>query len=140
VAKDSGGIKVIGLRPTVKSLRNLGVPDSEIKDAGFESGQIVAEKSKQQGFVPVKSGKLRESIRASKNLKGASVSAGGKRVPYANPIHWGWFYDRKRGFAKNIKPNPFFARAIGVTREQVLETYERNMAKLISNLENGNRG
>jgi hypothetical protein len=54
-----------------------------------------------------------------------SVSAGNNgRVPYANPIHWGWF-------KRNIKPQPFFVKALGITRDEVYQTYYRNVNKLI---------
>jgi hypothetical protein len=45
-------------------------------------------------------------------------------VPYANPIHWGWF-------KRNIKPQPFFVKALGITRDEVYQTYYRNVNKLI---------
>jgi hypothetical protein len=131
---DAGGLKVVGQKSLIAGLRRAGVPDAEIKKAGFESAEIVANKARQPGFVPVKSGALRRSIRSAKALRGASVSAGGKRVPYANPIHWGWFYDRKNFVYKNIKPNPFFARALGYTRDEVLKNYYDNIDKLMKNV------
>ena len=35
-------------------------------------------------------GRYRDSIRALASQRGAAVKVGGARVPYANPIHWGW--------------------------------------------------
>jgi hypothetical protein len=60
------------------------------------------------------------------------ILAGYKRVPYANPIHWGWFLDKRTGVKRNIKPNPFLARALGYNRDQILNDYVKNLEKLIN--------
>lgn len=121
------GIKVAGYRQAIKALQAVGTPDSEIKQAGIEAGEIVANEAR--ALVPVRTGKLRDSIRVDKKLRNVSVSAGNNRisktgVPYANPIHWGWF-------RRNIKPQPFFVKALGITRDDVYKTYYANIAKLL---------
>lgn len=117
------GIKVKGYRAAIKSLQAIGVPAAEIKAAGSSSGEIVANQARQ--LVPVRSGALRNSIRVSKALNKVSVSAGNSRsVPYANPIHWGWF-------RRNIKPQPFFIKALGITRDQVYRNYYQSLDRLI---------
>jgi hypothetical protein len=70
--------------------------------------------------------------RATTNVK---IRAGLKKVPYANPIHWGWFYDRNNFITKNIKPNPFMARALEYNRDDILKKYAEEMAKLIAKYE-----
>ncbi|CAB4149380.1 hypothetical protein UFOVP541_18 [uncultured Caudovirales phage] len=121
---DPAGIKVAGLRQAIKALQAIGVPAAEIKAAGFESGEIVAGQAR--ALAPVRSGALRNSIRVSKALNRVSVSAGNnKSVPYANPIHWGWF-------KRNIKPQPFFVKALGITRDEVYQNYYRSLDKLIA--------
>ena len=124
----TNGVKVTGLNQAIRSLRELGVPDEAIKDAGSRAGELVANEAK--SLVPVKTGKLRDSIRVSKTLRKVTISAGNNRtsksgVPYANPIHWGWF-------KRNIKPQPFFVKALGLTRDQVFRQYFDNMAKLVA--------
>jgi hypothetical protein len=109
------GIKVRGFNQAIRSLRELGVPDDEIKRAGSESGELVANEART--LVPVRTGKLRDSIRVSKTLRKVTIQAGNNRktksgIPYANPIHWGWF-------KRNIKPQPFFVKALGITRDEV---------------------
>lgn len=117
------GLKIKGLNKSIKALRDIGVPDAEIKAAGTQSGELVANEAR--GLVPVRTGALRNSIRVSKALRKVTVSAGNnKRVPYANPIHWGWF-------KRNIKPQPFFTKALGLTREQVYRNYYQSLDKLI---------
>ena len=42
----------------------------------------------------------------------------------ANPIHWGWG-------KRNIRPQPFFVRALGYTRSEIYDNYFKQMEKLI---------
>ena len=124
----TNGVKVTGLNQAIRSLRELGLPDEELKRAGNEAGELVANEAR--NLVPVRTGRLRNSIRVSKSIRKVTISAGNNRssrtgVPYANPIHWGWF-------KRNIKPQPFFARALGLTRDEVYKTYFDNIAKLVA--------
>jgi HK97 gp10 family phage protein len=120
---NTSGIKVKGLKSSIKALQAIGVDAAEIKAAGNEAGEIVAREAR--NLVPVRSGNLRNSIRVSKALNRVSISAGNNgKVPYANPIHWGWF-------KRNIKPQPFFTKALGITRDEVYQNYYRNVIKLI---------
>jgi len=122
------GVKVKNLREINKALDAIGVPKDAIKDAGKESGALVANEAR--GLVPVRTGALRNSIRVGATARGKiTVKAGNNRssssgVPYANPIHWGWF-------KRHIRPQPFFVRALGYTREEIYENYFNQMEKLI---------
>jgi HK97 gp10 family phage protein len=121
---EPAGIKVAGLKQAIKALQAIGVPVAEIKAAGSQAGEIVAGQAR--ALAPVRSGALRNSIRVSKALNRVSVSAGNnKSVSYANPIHWGWF-------KRNIKPQPFFVKALGITRDEVYQNYYRTLDKLIA--------
>jgi len=120
---EPSGIKVKGYRQAIKALQAIGVPAAEIKAAGSQAGELVANQAR--ALAPVRSGALRNSIRVSKALNRVSVSAGNNRsIPYANPIHWGWF-------RRNIKPQPFFVKALGITRDEVYRNYYRSLDKLI---------
>lgn len=122
------GIKVKNLKDITKALKAIGVPNDAVKQAGKDSAEAVMNEAR--SLVPVRSGKLRDSIRLAANARGkVSIQAGNNRtsksgVPYANPIHWGWF---RRG----IKPNPFFSKALGLTRDEVYRNYFNQMEKLI---------
>ena len=122
------GVKVTNLREVNKALKAIGVPNDAIKKAGKESGELVA--SEARTLVPVRTGKLRNSIRVGATARGKiTVMAGNNRstksaVPYANPIHWGWF-------KRNIKPQPFFVKALGYTRAEVYDNYFKQIEKLI---------
>lgn len=125
------GIKVQGLNEALRALKAIGTPIAEVQAAAQQAGEIVASQSR--SLVPVRSGKLRETIRSKKQARKVLVSAGNNtKVPYANPIHWGWYYDKNNFVKKNIMPNPFFAKALGLTRRQVYETYFININKLFN--------
>jgi hypothetical protein len=87
------------------------------------SGQSVLRES--QTLVPVRTGALRNSIKLSATNKGIVIKAGNEgKVPYANPIHWGWF-------KRNIKPQPFFTKALGYTRQEIYDNYYKEVDNLI---------
>ena len=100
-----------------------------MRAAAKASAGLVLDEAK--SLVPVRSGKLRDSIRITQGRGGVTqISAGNNRtgrsaVPYANPIHWGWF-------KRNIKPQPFFVTALGITREDVFKTYEHELQAKIN--------
>jgi 3-mercaptopyruvate sulfurtransferase SseA len=128
---NASGIKVENLRETLKALQAIGVPTSEVSAASQEAANIVA--STARTLVPVRSGALRNTIRSKKQARKVLVSAGNNgKVPYANPIHWGWFYDKDNFIKKNILPQPFFAKALGITRNEVYKTYFLNINKLFN--------
>ncbi len=121
---NASGIKVKGFKASIQALQAIGVPDDEIKAAGSQAGDIVAREAR--NLVPVRTGALRNTIKVSKALRSVSVRAGNNgKVPYANPIHWGWF-------KRNIKPQPFFIKALGITRDEVYQNYYRTLDTLIA--------
>lgn len=134
-APAQNGIKVTNLKEIRKALNAVGAPKEQVKQAGKESGEIVANEARR--LVPVRSGALRNSIRVSALQSGLiRVQAGNNRktksgIPYANPIHWGWFYDSKNFIKKNIMPQPFFSKAVGYTRTEVYENYFKSIGNLI---------
>ncbi len=125
------GIKVEGLKEVLFALKQIGVPTAEVSAASQQAAEIVASTSRT--LVPVRSGRLKASIRTKKQARKVLISAGNNTtVPYAAPIHFGWFYDRNNFVNKNILPNPFFSKALGLTREQVYKTYFENINKLFN--------
>lgn len=119
------GIKVVNMREINRALKNVGVPAAEVRKAGKKSAESVIAEAK--ALVPVRSGKLRNTIRPGATSTGkVTIRAGNNTtVQYANPIHWGW-YKRK------IAPQPFFVKALGYTREEIYNTYFEQLEKLIT--------
>jgi hypothetical protein len=116
-------IRVRGLNEAVRALKLVGVPAKEISQAGADAGEIVANEART--LVPVRSGALKGSIRVAKLQRRIVVRAGGAKVPYANPIHWGWF---RRG----ILPNPFFSKALKLNIEEIYTKYFDNLQNLLN--------
>jgi hypothetical protein len=75
-------------------------------------------------FVPVLSGALAASVREASSKTSARVKAGGGKIAYAGPIHWGWP-------ARRIKPQPFFLDAIDKRRDEIKERYNKLVDDLI---------
>jgi HK97 gp10 family phage protein len=129
------GIKVVGLNEAIRNLRAMGVPSAEIGLASQEAGEVVANRAR--SLVPVRTGALRATIKSKKIARKVVVSAGNNtKVPYANPIHFGWNYDKVNLQPKNIRPRPFFSNALTSTRKQVYEIFFDNIEKLLKKYSN----
>ena len=121
----------------VAGLKAMGA-DDELRALNLKVGEIVVREAKTR--VPIgKTGLLQESIKTSKQLNGVVVTAGrDPRVPYANAINWGWFYDRKNFIYKNIKPTQFMNKAAARVRDVVGKMYLDDMLA-IYNKYSGNK-
>lgn len=126
------GIDAGDLRLTLKAMKELGADTSVIKDAGQQASKILLDKARP--LIPVKTGALRDAARTKRLTVGGAVEVSGKRIPYANPTHWGWIYDQNRQVYRGIKPNPFFTEALGYTRDEIFKTYNRLMQEYINKL------
>lgn len=133
----SGSVKIEGLALLQKQLKALEADKADIVEANVQAAETLIKTAR--GLVPVQSGALVNSLKASKSQKYAQAVAGSNRVPYANPIHWGWGVvgashrgTLKPGTIRNIKPQPFFAKALGYTKDEIIADYENAMQKLIN--------
>lgn len=106
-------IGVIGLRETIRTLEQLGVEVSDLKEAMHRVGNIVVDEAKQN--VNSVSGRLAGSIRSSKAKGGVTIRAGGARVPYAGVNHFGWP-------SRNYAANQFIYDASEAKQQQVVQT------------------
>lgn len=92
-----------------------------LKAVHQEASEVVLEKA--LALVPVRTGRLKNSLRAAATQRSGRVRAGFKRVPYAGPIHFGWPERR-------IAPQPFLYDALDWRREEVIKTYEYGLEQL----------
>lgn len=122
-------IKIEGLRETVASLKALGEDLTPIKTANQEAALRLI--SAAEPLVPVRTGKLKSTLKASKATTYAEARAGSARVPYAAPIHWGWFVDKNTRRVRGILPQPFYMKALKLTYNEIITNYERNMNEAI---------
>lgn len=116
--------EIEGGRELRKGLKAAGFDLKDLRGVHRDVSSYVSKQAYDR--APTRSGKLARNIRAGATQKAAIVRAGGKRVPYANPIHWGWF---KRG----IKPNSFIHRAGTETESRWRRIYEEQLDKAFSN-------
>lgn len=80
------------------------------------------------------SGKLAASIKAKGTLTGASITAGGPRVPYAAPIHWGWPSrpNKTKGHRGGpIAANRFLTRAAAQSQDAIANVLEDGLRRFI---------
>jgi len=74
-------------------------------------------------FVPVRTGRLAESIRDGSTQRMGRVRVGSASVPYAGPIHFGWP-------SRSIKPQPFIYDALDGRRDEVVRVYVQRIDSL----------
>jgi hypothetical protein len=83
--------------------------------------------------VPVRTGKLKSTLRPAATATYAAVRIGGKRsAPYAGPIHFGWPSRPapQRGWRGGpIQPSPFLYDAFDKRRGEVEDAFFRFMVK-----------
>jgi spore germination cell wall hydrolase CwlJ-like protein len=88
-------------------------------------GAIAAEGARlASGFAPVRSGRLRNTIRGNRAKAKAIVIAGRAKTPYAGAINYGW---PKRG----IKPALFMQRADKALADKAVSMLEAGIDKAI---------
>lgn len=133
-------IRVEGLRETVKQLEALGADRNAITEAGYSSAEILIRAA--LPLVPVRSGRLKSTLRPGRIKAGAVARAGTGSVPYAPPIHWGWaivganhkgkLTPTSRRRFRNVPPQPFFAEALGYTKEEIVANYDKLMQEAVN--------
>ncbi len=124
----SRSTKIAGADEVRRKIRNMQdavsktAAKSELKALHGDAAKIVEQDA--LGRAPVRSGRLRESIRSSGTQKAGVVRAGFARVPYAGPIHFGWA-------KRNIRPQPFLYDAKDARRDEVVRSVEQGIDALI---------
>ena len=130
VGDTGGSVQVEGLRAAIKQLESLGADKAELVSINLQAAETLIAAARPE--VPVRSEKLLSTLRASKTKGYAQVSMGNAQVPYANPIHWGWFYDKEWFIQKNIKPNRFLYRALDRVQTKIMADYEDALQELFN--------
>jgi HK97 gp10 family phage protein len=121
-------VRVEGLRELNRALR--AVPKeyrAEQKAIHRKAAEPVARSARPN--APVLTRQLADSIRALGSQRAGTVAAGGARIRYARPIHWGWP-------ARNIAPQTFLTDALAAKEETVVDIYFRETDRLIDRVWN----
>lgn len=129
-------VELEGAAKLRRALKKAGHDLTELKAEHAKIAKLVAGRAAMR--APVKTGRLRESIRSSGTNAAAVVRAGRASVPYAGPIHWGWPSRPKpaKGWRGGpIKATPFIYDAADDTRQQWEHVYLAYLEHVISQIE-----
>ncbi len=121
-AGKSARIQVTGAKELRVALKRMGADVKDLSVIHREAAEDVASAARQR--APVLSGALQGSIRAKGTKTRGTVTAGGRGLPYAGPIHFGWP-------AHSIAPNPFIFDALDARKDEVVQRYERRIGDLV---------
>ena len=119
-------VRVDGAKELRASLKQAGADMKDFTAAHREASTIVATRA--APAVPRVSGALASSVRPGATQTQAVVRAGGARVVYAGPIHWGW---PKR----NIRPSLFLTTPAAESEPQWTEAYFRRLEEIIDKVQ-----
>jgi hypothetical protein len=115
-------IKVEGLKELSRALKRMEGNVQDLTAVNRDAAGLVA--SRAMSRAPVRSGRLKKSIRAGASKSRGYVAAGRKLVPYAGPIHFGWH-------RRHIVPNPFIYEALDERHDEVVAKYEKEIGDLV---------
>lgn len=121
-------IKVEGLKELQRTLGRLSKDaQKEVRAVNKSAAQIVADEAASR--APVRTGRLKRSIRALGQSRGATVKAGGARVPYAGWIEFGGRIPRAvRPF---IREGRFLFPALERNRRRIEQMYLRELESVL---------
>lgn len=118
-------LRLIGYRELKRDLRRMGDEAiADLKRVNKEAADMVADTARPE--IPVRSGRLKGTLRTTGTMRGGVVRMGRKAVPYAGPIHFGWPNRPApaRGWRGGpIAPNPFLYEAMDKRVGDVMDTY-----------------
>ena len=81
-------VEVEGMRQLRRKLSVLDDKIEDLKGLHQDLAEMVMDRA--VALAPVRTGRLKQTIRASGTKTAGRVRAGYKRVPYAGNIHFGW--------------------------------------------------
>lgn len=112
----SATVRVQGAPRLRRALKQAAGDVDDLKAAHAAVAALVA--STAASRAPRRSGALAASVRGNRAASRATVAAGGARLPYAGPIHYGWP-------ARGIDAQPFISDAAQRTEAVWLPLYTR---------------
>jgi hypothetical protein len=116
-----GYIKTQGIAKLNRAMVAAGKDAEDNRELMFRLGSIVADEAK--SLAPVRSGALRDAIRAGRGKTKAVVRAGFRSVPYAPVIHYGWA-------DHGIEAQPYLLQALQNKRAEVIQVFEQGIRQL----------
>ena len=134
-------VQLVGYRELRRDLRKMGDEAiAGLKQVNKEAADLVADTARPD--IPVRSGRLKGTLRTTGTVRGGVVRMGRKAVPYAGPVHFGW--PNRPNAAKGwrggpIRPNPFLYEATDRRIPEVMALYSKYLETLPTSRELGYR-
>lgn len=105
-----------GAKEAARRLRKAGADMQQLKAAYKDMAGVV--KTNAGHVVPVRSGKLKRSIRASATQRSGVVRAGRANLPYAGVINYGWP-------RHHIEATHFMETGLALSQAEVISLYAK---------------
>jgi len=119
------GVRVQGLNALTRDLQKLGAEVDDLKDVFGEIAKEGAELA--SSFAPVRTGRLRDTLRGNRAKNKAVITAGRARVPYAGAINYGWP-------ARNITGALFMQKADAELSPRAVDMLDAGIDRIIERL------
>lgn len=128
--------KVEGVAEVDAELQRLmdEIPDA-IEDANRAAVELVIAAA--LPHVPVRTGRLRRSLKSVATPEAGVAYAGGPLAPYANTIHWGRIRGNVGSPPRNhqginmVKGRPFLTDALEAVRVKATEEYQKAIDEIV---------
>ncbi len=122
MAGTNARVQVTGAKELRKALKKMGADVKDLTAINRAAAETVADEARSR--APVLTGALRKSVRAGAGKASGYVKAGGRAIPYAGVIHFGW---PRHG----ISPQPFIYDALDARKDEVVHAYEKRIGDLV---------
>lgn len=140
-------LEITNLREIHNALLAMGADKKEFSAASQKVGRITADKI-QENLAPIsRSGRLRNTVKAGKQLRNIVITVGNNSTAtYAGVINFGWRKvgathaqaprsKRRKTGDVNIKAAKFIQKALKETRPKMLDTYLDALQELVTKYE-----
>lgn len=120
-------VRVEGLSKVIRQIKSI---EPALVDDLKAENRVLADDvtDTARRLVPRRSGRLASNIRPGATARTGIVRAGGRGVPYAGPIHFGWA-------RRNIQPDPFLYDALDERRDEVERAYLQAITRICERID-----
>lgn len=115
-----------GLGRLARTLRQAGADMNDLKAAYKKAADIV--KPEVRSLTPVRSGRLKRSVRSGATQRAGVVRAGSKSVPYAGVQNYGWP-------GHNIKAQYFMSGGLDAAADEVDDIFADAIEKALAQVQ-----
>lgn len=127
-------VEIEGAKELRRALKQTGDADlpKALREANRKAAELVVHAALPK--VPVRSGRLKSSVKALASQSAGRAKAGSARVPYGPAVHWGTGPRRGLRGPHNIARRPFLLDAAEQQTRQVGDTYQDEIERILERL------